>query len=114
MMARREPILLPPRREVERPLPRAVPLLALLGLLVLCFYTLPAVIEHERLERDKAQLEDQVRRAEDELSAMRRALQDAGEHGFLQKKATRDLLHQGRAYVKTRDAEREAARRKGP
>lgn len=85
-------------------LPRAVAPLALLGLAVLVFYTLPAVRKQHRLERDHARLERSVRATEAEVERLRRELRGGGRQPYLRIKATRDLMHEGATYIQERDA----------
>jgi len=81
-----------------------VPLLALLGLAVLVFYTLPAVRRQHRLEREHSRLEQNVRASEGDVERLRRELRGGTQEGYLRTKATRDLMERGAHYVRERDA----------
>ena len=61
----RPPVLLPSGDGARPGTPRIVPALALIGLAVLCFWTLPAVAEHQRLQKDYAELQRKARVAQE-------------------------------------------------
>lgn len=85
-------------------LPHAVPVLALLGLAVLCLCTLPAMRKQQRLEREHARLEQRTQDVTTDVERLRRELRDGAQQGYLRVKATRALLHAGADYIRTRDA----------
>ena len=107
MMGRRRtadpPVLLPPKRSPEAPLPRVVPLLAALGAAVLFFCTLPAVREHQRLEADYERLLRKTQAAEAGVQRLCRELRDGPEQEYLRIKATKALMHSGAGYIPERD-----------
>lgn len=84
--------------------PHAVPVLAVLGLAVLCLCTLPAVRTQQRLEREHTQLEERTQEMAAEVERLRRELRDGTQQGYLRVKATRALLHGGADYIRTRNA----------
>lgn len=93
-----------PARPPAHGLPHAVPLLATLGLAVLCLCTLPAVRKQQRLEREHARLEQRTHEVVAEVERLRRELRDGEQQGYLRVKATRALLHGGADYIRARDA----------
>ncbi len=84
-------------------LPASVPLLAALGLVVLCVCTLPAVHAQRQLERDHARLGRETRAAEERVERLQRELRTGTEQRYLRAKATRELLHHGSDYIRERD-----------
>jgi len=101
--APRPPVLRPAERGPPAPLPHAVPLLAALGLAVLCLCMLPAVRKQQRLERDYARLEQRAHETSAAVERLRRELRDGAEQEYLRIKATRALLHSGAGYLRDRD-----------
>ena len=102
-MARRPPpVLRPGATPTHTPLPAAVPLLALLALAVLGFYAVPAVVEHRRLEREHASLEQKAGDAQALLERRRRELRAGWLHTDSSERATRELLNQGAHYLSSR------------
>jgi hypothetical protein len=91
------------------PLGRAVPLLALLGLAVLLFCTLPAISEHRRLLRDHERLTRETQAVEGRLSQLRREVRDAQTLGYLRMRAAKRLAWDGQHYLARRDVELAAA-----
>jgi len=100
---RKPPVLLPVEGTPSAAVPHAVPLLAALGLAVLCLCTLPAVRKQQRLQREHARLEQRTQRAASDVERLRRELRDGAEQAYLRRKATQALLHRGARYVPTRD-----------
>ena len=86
------------------PLPAAVPLLAGLGLALLCVCTLPAVHAQRRLERDHARAARETREAEARVERLRRELGSGAQQRYLRIKAASTLLHRGAGYIEARDA----------
>jgi cytochrome c-type biogenesis protein CcmH/NrfG len=98
------PVLLPAAPPPDAPLPRAVPLLALLGLAILFFCTLPAVRAQDRLQHEHARLREQVEAAEAEIGRLSQQLRGGATQSYLRIKARQDLLHGGADYIRERDA----------
>ncbi len=97
--AHAERVLHPSGGRLRTPLPGIVPVLAIVGLVVLVFCTLPAVLEHQELEREHALLEQKAREAQDALERRRRELKAGQAQQFPRIKATRALLSQGKHYL---------------
>ena len=93
-----------PRRRT--PLPLVVPLLALVGLAVMGFYAVPAVVEHRRLERAYTKRSRMAREAQTKLDRRRRVLNRSTETGdtYSRRKKRHVLLNQGPRYIELRDA----------
>lgn len=98
----RPPVLLPQGPRAHGPLPGGVPLLAALGLAVLCLCTLPAVNAQQRLEKRRARLEKSTEEAAQRVERLHRELRDGAAQTYLRTKATRALLHNGAAYLRRR------------
>ena len=114
MRARRSLPELHPVATAAAPLGRAVPLLALLGLAVLLFCTLPAIAEHRRLLRDHARLTQETQTVEARLTQLRRELRDAQTLGYLRMRAAKRLAWDGQHYLARRNAELAAVARATP
>lgn len=80
-----------------------MPLLAALGLAVLCLCMLPAVRKQQRLQREYVRLEQRTRESTAEVERLRRELRDGSEQAYLRRKATQELLHRGARYLPTRN-----------
>jgi len=100
---------LQPTRAPTLPLGRAVPALAVLGLFVLLFCTLPAIAEHRRLLDDHARLQRETHAIEERLARWRRETRDAWTLGYLRMLEAKRLAWNGQRYLETRDAELAAA-----
>jgi len=87
-----------------RGLPPGVPLLAALGLAVLCLCTLPAMHAQRALERDHSRVLQETREAEQHVERLQRELRSGPAQHYLQIQATRTLLHEGANYIRERDA----------
>ena len=85
---------------------------AAIGLAALVFVTLPAVFEHGRLAQELSRLEGDVREAERRLDRLRREATDEPTVRFLREKATRRIAHDGRLYLRRRDAALKESRRR--
>ena len=85
-------------------IPQAVPLLAVLGLAILCLCTIPAMRKQQRLDRDHTRLRQETQAVAGEVERLRRQLRDGAEQAYLRTKATRALQHKGARYVEQRDA----------
>lgn len=79
-----------------------MPILALIGLAILGFYGVPAVVEHDRLERDHARLEHQAHEAQALLERRRRELRDARRNETTSKRAYLELMGEGGDYLASR------------
>ena len=99
----------PPRRA---PLPIVVPILALVGLAVTGVYAVPAVVEHQRLEREYAYRERMAREAQEQLERRRHALRAAGADTYSHRKRVKELMSQGPRYLRQREAAMAKARAK--
>ncbi len=97
---RTERVLHPTGGRRRDPLPGIVPILALVAVVVLVFCTLPAVLEHQDLEREHSLLERKAREAQDNLERRRRELRAGHAQEFPRIKATRELLSGGKGYLK--------------
>ena len=97
------PILHLAEPRAASPLPGVVPLLAALGLAVLCLCTLPAVNAQQRLEKRRARLAHQTHEAARVVEGLHRELRDGAAQTYLRTKATRALLHSGATYLQRRD-----------
>jgi len=97
---RTERVLHPAGGRLREPLPGLVPILALVALVVLVFCTLPAVLEHQDLEREHALLQRKAREAQSRLERRRRELRAGQAQEFPRIQATRRLLNQGKRYIK--------------
>lgn len=97
-------MLLPRAREVPGSIPALVPALALLGLAVLCFYTVPAVMEHRELERRHRSLSHQARQTQAEVETRRRAIREGRRSTFASMKAAAALHAEGAHYIPRRNA----------
>ena len=89
----RAPVLLPPTRRADRPLPGWLLLVALAGFALLFCSTVPAVLRHTRLARDLAHLQRQVTQQEREVRRLEIGLEAAREDSFAYEQAVRRLLH---------------------
>ncbi len=104
MAATRAHAELHPTRDAAPPLGRAVPLLAVLGLFILLFATLPAITEHRRLLTDHARLLRETEAVEARLERWRRETRDAQTLGYLRLAESKRLAWNGRQYLARRDA----------
>jgi hypothetical protein len=68
---------------------------AVLGLVILCSATIPAVLRHGRLAQDHARLERQTAAQEQELLRLTRELDAARADAFAREHARQRLLHPG-------------------
>jgi hypothetical protein len=96
------PVLLPSEPPRRGPLPVLVPILALVGLAVAGFYAVPAVVEHQRLEREYAHRERLARDAQELLEQRRQTLRQSGGDTYGRRKRTRELMSQGARYLRER------------
>jgi hypothetical protein len=93
-----------PASQTRETFPPAVPLLAVLGLAILCLCTIPAIHKQQRLEREHTGLQRRAQAAAAEVERLRRELRDGAEQEYLRTKATRALLYNGMSYIARRDA----------
>ncbi len=102
-MARRAPpVLRPSAAPARSPLPRAVPVLALIALALLGFYAVPAVAEHGRLVEEHAELERRAHEAQALLDQRRRELRAARRGTTSPRRAEKELLGAGSRYIESR------------
>lgn len=88
------------------PLPRTVPLLALVALAITGVYLVPAVAEHRRLERESSKRERMAREAQAALEQRRARLEQSASisETYARRKKRQALLNQGPAYLQERSA----------
>lgn len=117
MSRRPAPVLRPSTRPGRGPLPVAVPILSLVALAILGFYTVPAVAEHGRLERDHRRLEADAHEGQLRLQQLQRELRAERRRPTSQIRATRELMQAGATYLEERAVrfpDARAPRKPGP
>ena len=90
-----DPVLLPPAPPDQGALPRGAPWLGVLGILVLGFVTLPAVLQRTRLERVFDRLVAETESQERELDRLTVRKRDGRGLAYLKVRETRRILHPG-------------------
>jgi hypothetical protein len=88
-----QPVLLPPPEPCERPLPRWVVPVALIGLAVVCTSLVPAALEHRRLEAYHARLQVETRRQEQQVMQLQKRLRQSRNDRLLRAQALQNLLN---------------------
>jgi hypothetical protein len=66
---------------------------AILGLLVLCCSTVPAVLRHRQLARDHDRLCEEIRSQETRLRSVTKELHAARTDAYVREHALRELVH---------------------
>ena len=102
MTRRHGRILLPSHEPTQGALPIAVPVLSLVGLAVLCFCTIPAVLEHHRLQGRLQASQTAAQLAQQELQQRRTQLRAGPRDAFSRIRRLRELRSQGQRYLSER------------
>ncbi len=101
--ANRRRVIRPSAKPTRRPLPTAVVLIAVVGLMVLCLCTIPAVLRQQRLARAHERLLEDTRKAESTVTALHRRYGELTRSDYLLRRSRRHLLFQGTTYIARRN-----------
>ncbi len=93
---------MPSHEPAQGALPVPVPVLALVGLVVLCFCTIPAVLEHHRLQQRLRGSQEAAQLAQQDLQRRRTKLRAGPHDAFSRIRRLRELRSQGQRYLTER------------